>query len=170
MNNHKSLLLVDDDKLFLETLKNELEHEGFCVDAQKTLRPLNKQGYNYAVIDLRLKGEYGVNVIPDLLALNCDCRIVILSGYSSISSAVKAMKLGAVNFLTKPVSIDILVAALMGEVTENSDSLNKLHTLSSHEHEYIEFVLSQNDGNISKTAKVLGLHRQSLQRKLKKYK
>ncbi len=169
---NKNLLLVDDDRLFLDTLGEELEAEGFLVDKQENLSCICEKSYDYAVVDLRLKGDYGINSIPMLLEANPCCRIVILSGYSSISSAVKAMKLGAVNYLTKPVSVDILVAALYGNgnITEKEDDLSKMPNLSTNEHEYIEFVLSQNDGNISKTAKVLGLHRQSLQRKLKKYK
>lgn len=167
---NKNLLLVDDDKLFLDTLGEELEAEGFLVDKHVSLSCIGEKSYDYAVVDLRLKGDYGINSIPKLLEGNPCCRIVILSGYSSISSAVKAMKLGAINYLTKPVSVDMLIAALYGNIAENDDDLSKMPNLSTNEHEYIEFVLSQNDGNISKTAKVLGLHRQSLQRKLKKYK
>lgn len=168
MNNE--LLLVDDDKFFLDTLGEELTCEGFYVDKHESFSTIVKKSYNYAVIDLRLKGDYGINLIPELIESNPHCRIVILSGYTSISSAVKAMKLGAINYLTKPVSVKMLISALRNNAEEEQPEFGGLPSLSLNEHEYIEFVLSQNDGNISKTAKVLGLHRQSLQRKLKKYK
>jgi two-component system response regulator RegA len=91
-----------------------------------------------------------------------------LSGYGSITTAVEAVKRGATDYLTKPASFELIEAALMGRRTKAGEDL-KTPSLSEIEHEYIDFLLTKNQGNITKTAKELGLHRQSLQRKLKKY-
>lgn len=166
----KRLLLIDDDENFREVLSEELSLEGFIVIQASSIKNVKKDNYAFAILDLRLKGEYGLNHIETLLQWNPDCQILILSGYSSISSAVEAVKLGAVNYLIKPASIEQIISALCNEQLKQEKDPEAPPTLSSVEHEYIEFVLAQNKGNISKAAKVLGLHRQSLQRKLKKYK
>jgi two-component system response regulator RegA len=123
---------------------------------------------DYAILDLRLSGEFGLDAITIIKKKSPDCRIVILSGYGSITTAVEAVKRGAIDYLTKPASFELIESALLGTRKNVSEDL-KTPSLSEVEHEYIDFLLTKNRGNITKTAKDLGLHRQSLQRKLKKY-
>ena len=109
--------------------------------------------------------------IQEIKAQNPDAHIVVLTGYGSIATAVQATKLGAAHYLTKPVDIDEVERALRNEEYANEEVPipTEFQSLYRHEREYIEFVLAECDGNISKAARRLGLHRQSLQRKLRKY-
>ena len=93
----------------------------------------------------------------------------MLTGYGSIATAVKAVQDGAFNYLTKPIGFELLEATLLGKLNTKDIETKGISSLSRHEHEYIEFVLTKNDGNISKSARELGLHRQSLQRKRRKF-
>lgn len=161
------LLVVEDDPRLRRTLRQEFTERAYTVAEADSLETIPDEGFDFALVDLRLRGESGLRAIPVILARSPDCRIVALTGFGSIASAVEAIKLGAVNYLTKPASIERIEAALLGadhNVTETPEPMS----LSRKEHEYIEYMLIQHDGNIAKTAKALGLHRQSLQRKLKK--
>ena len=162
------LLLLDDEVSFRKALAEDFQEREYQVTEAGTLEEIKGQAFDYAVVDLRLLGENGLQAVAELKKTNVDCRIVILTGYGSVATAVEAMKLGATNYLQKPVSTDTIEAAFHPEfkLTDKSEGLK---TLNEHEHEYIEFVLTKNQGNITQTAKQLGLHRQSLQRKLKKY-
>jgi two-component system response regulator RegA len=167
----KSLLIIEDDESLGQALSEDFIDLGLEVTVISSLKNWNQKSYDFVILDLRLNGEYGLNIISNLKQVNPNCSIVVLTGYGSTASAVEAIKLGASNYLLKPASIKTISAALFEntndvvEVVENS----KRKTLTELEHEYIEFVLAQNKGNISKTATELGLHRQSLQRKLKKF-
>ncbi len=135
-----------------------------------TLKSIPPVSFDEAVLDIRLVGESGLEAIQLLKKTNPSIKIVILSGYGSIASCVEAIQKGAINYLIKPVRIPTLLAALNGDLKSASPEELQAPTLSDIEHEYIDFVLQKNDGNITHTAKELGLHRQSLQRKLKKLK
>ncbi len=162
-----TLLIVEDDKRLRDSLALEFADKGYAVTVAENIGTIESSPYQFAIVDLRLHGESGLTVVELLKKMSPDCRIVILTGYGSISTAVEAIKLGAVNYLTKPADVDKIEKAFLGEnLAEQSDE--QPITLSRQEHEYIEYVLTQNNGNISKTAKALGLHRQSLQRKLRK--
>lgn len=166
MKNNK-LLIVEDDKRLRDSLVVEFEDKGYEVFTSDTLKNIQNMTYDYAIVDMRLDGTSGLVVVKHLKDISPQCRIVILTGYGSISTAVEAIKLGAVNYLTKPADVDKIENAFLGKLVESPEPEQPI-TLSQQEHEYIEYVLTQNGGNITKTAKALGLHRQSLQRKLRK--
>ena len=164
----ESLLLLEDDSNLRKSLAKDFTEKGYIVFEASEIKEVSGVICNYAVIDLRLGGEHGLRALEIIKSQNPSCKVVVLTGYGSIATAVEAVKLGAINYLTKPVSSEVLEKALKDELKENAN-LPEIAELSKHEHEYIDFVMTINNGNISKTAKVLGLHRQSLQRKLKKY-
>jgi two-component system response regulator RegA len=170
----KSILLVDDDEVFLSVLSRSMERRGFSVTTAKSteeaLARASSDPPEYAVIDLKMPGESGLALIGKLLELDEKTRIVVLTGYASIATAVEAIKLGAVHYLAKPAKAEEIVAALKrdsegdssAEVSENPMSVNRL------EWEHIQSVLAENNGNISATARSLNMHRRTLQRKLSK--
>ncbi len=166
----KKVLILEDDFNLAESLKQDfLDHkyEVYLANSISEI-PLDSQ-LTHAVIDLRLSnGEFGLDAISKLKMSSANIKIVVLSGYGSITTAVEAVKRGAIDYLTKPASFSEIEKALNGERVLPEANFNR-RSLSEVEHEYIDFVLTKNEGNISQTAKDLGLHRQSLQRKLKKY-
>ncbi len=169
MNNLKRLLLLEDDRRFRKTLAEDFQERGYTVTEAGSLKEVIGSEFEFAVIDLRLLGESGLTAISELKKQSPDIRIVILTGFASVATAVEAVKLGALNYLHKPASCELIEAALKEELRNDALCAPPIASLNQREHEYIEFVLSQNEGNITKTAQQLGLHRQSLQRKLKKY-
>ena len=170
----KSLLIVEDDQRFADTLAAEFTDRGYQVDHVDSLEALRARGEidsMFAVVDLRIRQDSGLDAIAHLKEVSPDTTIVVLTGYGSIATAVKATKLGASSYLTKPVDMDALERALHqeGEDDEEVPIPDSFQSLYRHEREYIEYVLAECDGNISQAARRLGLHRQSLQRKLRKY-
>jgi two-component system response regulator RegA len=167
-------LILEDDIGLRKVLVSEFNDFGHVVFEADEIINIPRKKYDFAVLDLRVKGESSLMVVPQLLNDNLLCKIVILTGFGSIATAIDAMKLGAFNYLTKPASFDQILMSLelksnIGGIHSSPEiEANKRISLSQNEYEYINFVLNQNHGNISKTAKDLGLHRQSLQRKLKK--
>ena len=169
------LLLVDDDALFCEVLAEALARHGYriavCHDVAAALVQARAAPPDYALLDLRMPGPSGLTLIRDLLAFNPAVRIVVLTGYASIATAVEAIKLGAVHYLTKPVGVDDIRAALHATeapppATEASPALRP--SPERLEWEYLQKVLQEHGGNISATARSLGMHRRTLQRKLTK--
>ena len=174
MKENNSLLIVDDDARFAETLAAALADRGHQVDRVASLdqlRRLDLSRLDYAVVDLRLRRDNGLDAVAWIRRLAPDARVVVLTGYASIATAVRAIQFGACNYLTKPVRAEDLERALAGELPP--DDLDperwKSPSLARHEREYIEYVLAESDGNVSQAARRLGLHRQSLQRKLRKF-
>lgn len=164
------VLILEDDIGLSKSLSREFTDHGYSVDCCETISQVEvSRPFDFAVIDLRLSGGgFGLNVIEPLRTNSPNCRIVVLSGYGSISTAVEAVKRGAIDYLTKPASFREIESALLGKKLV-SDPEFRTQSLSEVEHDHIDFVLTKNEGNISRTARELGLHRQSLQRKLKKY-
>ena len=167
------LLVIDDDPTFGQVLAMALEKRGFEVyvaeDSETANILANKHRPQYAVVDLRLGQESGLALVEQLKAMDEHMRIVVLTGYASIATAVEAIKLGATHYLTKPTSTDDIVNALQregGDVTvepaSNPVSVKRL------EWEHLQKVLMECDGNISAAARALGMHRRTLQRKLSK--
>jgi len=170
----RTILIVEDDQRFADTLIAEFRDRGYRVDSLDSLAAVkgtSDLAYDYAVVDLRLRQDSGLDVISEIKARSPETTVVVLTGYGSIATAVKATKLGATSYLTKPVDVDALERVLLGEDDEGEEIPipDQFQSLYRHEREYIEYVLAECDGNISQAARRLGLHRQSLQRKLRKY-
>jgi two-component system response regulator RegA len=168
------LLVVDDDDAFRESMELEFTDRGYTVitapDHRTALGMAAVHKPQYGVIDMRLEGERGLEVLVDLVERLPGMRCVVLTGYGSIATAVEAIKLGAIHYLTKPADPDAIEKAfdhLEGDPTIAVPDAPP--SLARHEREYIEYVLAATGGNISEAARRLGLHRQSLQRKLRKY-
>lgn len=167
------LLLAEDDEIFRHVLARALSERGYEVIAAenlaeaKQLALLHKPAY--AVVDLRLGEDSGLELIDSLASLSSEIRAVILTGYASIATAVEAIKLGAIYYLTKPVDADEIVAALHRDEGNPSVSPSEQPcSVRRLEWEHIQQVLQQCQGNISETARKLGMHRRTLQRKLQK--
>lgn len=167
------LLIVEDDDRFAETLSTEFQERGYAVERVADLAELSKLDLSlvdYAVVDLRLRRDNGLEAVKRIHDACSQARIVVLTGYGSIATAVQATKYGAMNYLTKPVDMDELEHTLLNGLSEEEIEIpESFQSLDRHEREYIEFVLNECDGNISQAARRLGLHRQSLQRKLRKF-
>ena len=172
-----STLLVEDDEVFARVITRALESREYQVAHAASLeqaeRLIGERGFNYAILDLNLGGETSLSLIRPLKQRNEDIRILILTGYASIATAVEAIKLGADNYLAKPADTnEILAALLMGEAEERREPepASSMEPMSVRrlEWEHIQKVLQENDGNISATARQLKMHRRTLQRKLQK--
>ena len=169
----KTLLLVDDDPVFSDVLSRALRKRGFDVLCASTsadaMALVTEYEPGFAIVDLKLEHESGLDLIPDLKAAYGDMVIVVLTGYASITTAVEAMKRGAANYLAKPVTADEVVQALSGKVSETPPPEDYTPmSVERLEWEHIQKVLAEHDGNISATARSLGMHRRTLQRKLAK--
>ena len=167
-----NLLIVDDDQTFGEILKRSLTRRGYQVslaaNSFAALRSLEQQIFTYAVVDLKIGSESGLDVVRELLARQSDMRIVVLTGYSSIATAVQAIKAGAHNYLCKPADADEVLAAFGESEAEPIPIASQPHSVDRLAWEHIQKVLSAHQGNISATARALGMHRRTLQRKLNK--
>jgi len=168
-----SLLLCDDDEIFCRVLAGALDRRGFSVqavhDVEGGLRVIEDNPPEYAVVDLNMPGASGLVLVERLTALDPHTRIVVLTGYASIATAVEAIKLGATHYLAKPADADDVLGALHREegdtsvpVSERPMSVDRL------EWEHIQAILMACGGNVSAAARTLGMHRRTLQRKLAK--
>ena len=172
MNNDR-LLLVDDDEIFLDVLSKAMGKRGYDVLSSTTITDAVSQARKMkpamAVVDLKLGGESGLDLIPLLIDINPKMNIVVLTGYSSIATAVTAIKQGAADYLSKPVTAGDVIKALSGE-SQREEVQEEFSPMSVErmEWEHIQKVLKENDGNISATARSLGMYRRTLQRKLAK--
>jgi two-component system response regulator RegA len=167
------LLLVDDDETFCRVLKTALEKRNYEVlvanDVKSGIMLAEQNVPEYAVIDLRIGHESGLELVKKLISLDDNTQIIMLTGFASIATAVEAIKLGAIHYLTKPANADEIVNALNKNegdpsvlINENPLSVKRL------EWEHLQKVLMQHYGNISAAARALNMHRRTLQRKLDK--
>lgn len=165
------ILVVDDDPVFAEALALALSRRGHAVTrAHDADAALAADGdFDAAVLDLRLASDSGLRLIAPLKTARPELRILLLTGYASIATAVEAIKLGAVHYLAKPAGVEEILAALGREdgdaavaPAEEPMSVDRL------EWEHIQKVLAEHDGNLSATARALKMHRRTLQRKLAK--
>ncbi len=168
-------LVVEDDPVFSDVLATALRRRGFDVTVALTCEDavarIAASPPDLAVVDLRIGTGSGLTLIPLLTRGERPARTVVLTGYGSIATAVEAVKLGASQYLTKPADIDAIIAALTasdvpaaGPVPLSARPLS----VKRVEWEHIQRVLTENNGNISATARSLGIHRRTLQRKLQK--
>lgn len=168
-----SLLIVDDDKVFCEVLAESLSRRGYetrlAHDVAQAAAIAEDFAPEWVLLDLKMHGPSGLALIPQLLAVDPQTRIVVLTGYASIATAVEAIKLGAIHYLAKPVSTDDIIAAFnRGEGDPNLPVTPETSRLLIAEREHVLNVFERNHRNISATARELGLHRRTLQRKLEK--
>jgi two-component system response regulator RegA len=171
----KKLLLVEDDEIFGRVISRAMQQRGFEVVHALSLDAANgtlsTQVFDLAVLDLNLGGHSSLPLIPMLKQRNQHMRILVLTGYASITTAVDAIKLGADNYLAKPADADEILTALLGDSTpyqEDPNAIDEPMSIRRLEWEHIQKILKENDGNISETARQLKMHRRTLQRKLQK--
>jgi two-component system response regulator RegA len=176
----RPLLLIDDDATFVRVLARAVGSRGFeaitATSAEEARALARRHQPRYCVLDLKLGEENGLKLIPELHMLVPDMRILLLTGYASIATAVEAIKRGAHDYLAKPVDADAVVRALLegdGPIAAGEDDVPDAPeaplALRRLEWEHIQRVLTECDGNISETARRLGMHRRTLQRKLGKH-
>jgi two-component system response regulator RegA len=169
----RSILLVDDDQAFTTVLARALTRRDIVIvtanNSRDALAAANAQQFSHAVVDLKIDQESGLKLITQLIAIQPKMAILMLTGYSSISTAVDAIKLGAANYLCKPANADEILAAFdTAPAPESEHIAPKPPSLERLEWEHIQRVLNENKGNISATARDLDMHRRTLQRKLQK--
>jgi two-component system response regulator RegA len=166
-------LIVDDDPTFTRVLSRALTRRGYDVSVARNvgeaIEQARQQPPQLASVDLKMEGPSGLELIEALKAISPEVRILILTGYASIATAVDAIKLGAVNYLPKPADADQILAALSQDSADPAQPISAdPMSVDRLEWEHIQKVLSEHDGNISATARALGMHRRTLQRKLQK--
>ena len=173
MQTSSRFLIIDDDVTFCAILKRGLTRRGHSVktahDADQALSTAKSFQPTHAVVDLKLGESSGLHLIKPLLTLNAQLKAVVLTGYGSIPTAVQAIKEGAVNYLAKPADVESILTAF--DNVENgpaADAETTAMSLKRLEWEHIQRILDENDGNVSATARSLGMHRRTLQRKLQK--
>jgi two-component system response regulator RegA len=174
MNPVRCILVVDDDEAFRFTLAKSFRRRGLealeAATGEEACRLLRELQPDACVLDMKLEGASGLQVLPSLLAISPELSVVVLTGYASIATAVEAVKRGALNYLSKPVDTDEILAALGGQSVSKEEEVRDILPMSVDrlEWEHIQRVLSEHQGNISETARILGMHRRTLQRKLQK--
>jgi two-component system, response regulator RegA len=173
-NSTVDILLVDDDETFCMVLNNAIKRRGYCViSATNSLDALNlaqTHKPDFVIVDLCIGNESGLSLVEKLVAKHPEINIVMLTGFASIATAVQAIKLGARHYLTKPADADEIIASF--NIDNNKEEILPVDQPMSPkrlEWEHLQKVLLSNDGNISATARALGMHRRTLQRKLQKH-
>ncbi len=171
MPKKNKLLIIDDERNFAETLQRSLIQNAYDVhmshDTKTALTEMQQWQPDYCLLDLKIAHESGLKLIQPLKKLNPDLVLIVMTGFASISTVVEAMKLGATNYLAKPIDIHIVLDALENpnanpELNVDNDPMS----VKRLEWEHIQSILAKNDGNISATARDLNMHRRTLQRKL----
>lgn len=167
----KQLMYLEDDESLARMTTLALQRKGFQVDHFSSISQLrackDRYGYSYALLDLKLQDGNSLEFISDLSEKSNAIKIVLLTGYASIATAVQAIKLGAHNYLPKPASIEEILAAFEEREDAPANHAESM-SLKRLEWERIQKALVENDGNITLTAKQLKMHRRTLQRKLNK--
>ncbi len=168
------ILVVDDDQVFRSRLVKALEDRGLrafgAKDCNEALRLAGEVKPVRAVVDLRMPGESGLETVRRLRAMDDHMLVIVLTGYGSIATAKEAIRLGAHDYMTKPADTDQILAAFdAAEGNKRTPAPRSAPSLAQVEWEHIQRILADCDGNVSQAARVLGIHRRSLQRKLSKY-
>jgi two-component system response regulator RegA len=177
----RTILIVDDDERLRERLVRAMADRGLEAsgthDVESALALARVDSPELAVVDLRMPGRGGLELVRELLAIDPTTRIVVLTGYGSIATAIEAMRLGAVHYLQKPANTDEILAAFdrttatatpAPATPSGEEPVHEVPSLARVEWEHIQRVMQDCHGNISQAARLLGLHRRSLQRKLMK--
>jgi two-component system response regulator RegA len=175
VSNPRRLLIVEDDDVLRARLARAFRERGFEVrearDAAEAARPTGGEAPTHALVDLRLRDASGLEVVRALMAADGALAVVVLTGYGSIATALEAVRLGARHYLTKPADVDEILAAFDRDPAGSppSEPPSPVPTLARVEWEHINRVLADCGGNVSEAARVLGIHRRSLQRKLARF-
>ena len=172
----RSILIVDDDDVFRDRLVRAFAERGWDAsgarDFDHAVASATKESPEYAVVDLRMPGKSGLDLVYELKKIDPTTLIVVLTGYGSIPTALEAVRVGATHYLTKPADVeDILAGFARAELPPDHppEVPTSVPSLARVEWEHIQRVLADCQGNISMAARLLGMHRRSLQRKLSKY-
>ena len=168
----RSLLIVEDDKSFLQRLARAMEGRGFVVTTAESvadgLLQVEKAAPAFAVVDMRLGDGNGLDVISAMKKRRPEARAIILTGYGNIATAVNAVKLGAVDYLAKPVDADDVVAALLAGESQKAEPPENPMSADRVRWEHIQRIYELCGRNVSETARRLSMHRRTLQRILAK--
>ncbi|MGB0085573.1 MAG: ActR/PrrA/RegA family redox response regulator transcription factor [Rhodomicrobiaceae bacterium] len=168
----KSLLIVDDDKAFANRLSRAMELRGFDVRVAATVQDglsmIRGAAPGFAVVDMRLEDGNGLDVIALLKSVKPEARVIVLTGYGNIATAVTAVKLGAIDYLAKPADADDIFAALMAPPNQKAEPPENPMSADRVRWEHIQRVYELCDRNVSETARRLNMHRRTLQRILAK--
>ena len=168
----RSLLIVEDDKAFLERLARAMEGRGFavtsCDSVAEGLTQIAKAAPAFAVVDLRLGDGNGLDVVSALKRKRPEARAIVLTGYGNIATAVTAVKLGAVDYLSKPADADDVVSALLASGNQKSEPPSNPMSADRVRWEHIQRIYEMCNRNVSETARRLNMHRRTLQRILAK--
>lgn len=168
----RSLLLVDDDEPFVKRLAKAMEKRGFVTETAQSVAAgnaaANARPPAYAVVDLRLEDGNGLDVVATLRARRPDCRIVVLTGYGAIATAVAAVKIGATDYLSKPADANDVTNALLNRGADKNSLPENPMSADRVRWEHIQRVYEMCDRNVSETARKLAMHRRTLQRILAK--
>jgi two-component system response regulator RegA len=175
-----SILLVDDDERFRSRMARAFEERGYEAEQaggyDAAIAIAERESTEYAVVDLRMPGKPGLEVVHELHRIDPATKIVVLTGYGSIATALEAVRIGATHYLTKPADVDEVIASFdRGDAKRTTGSPSaqsetpETPSLARVEWEHIQRVLTDCGGNITKAAEKLGIHRRSLQRKLSKF-
>jgi two-component system, response regulator RegA len=172
----ETILLVDDEQFFLDRMDRAFIRRGYTTHTASCyaegLEIISAHKPSMAVVDLKMPGKSGLQLLKDGLKILPQLRVVVLTGYGSIATATEAIKMGAVAYLAKPADVDEIIKSFDDEGSLNQEDLQEdlsPPSLARVEWEHIQRVLSDCDDNISTAAKKLGIHRRTLQRKLYKY-
>jgi two-component system response regulator RegA len=172
----RTLLVVDDDEPLRTRLVRAFAARGLeargAASAEEALALATADSPELAVVDLRMPGSSGLHLVKELVAIDRATRVVVLTGYGSIATALEAIRLGAVHYLTKPADADQILAAFEPQTSPpetEAVAAFEVASLARAEWEHIQRVLTDCGGNVSQAARLLGIHRRSLQRKLSKY-
>lgn len=174
--NTRLLYVEDDEALASVTIRALCRHNidiEHCADIDEAGKSIISGSFDWALLDLKVGNETSLKLIEQIKAQQANTRIIVLTGYGSIATAVKAIKLGALDYLTKPVSVEHIINAFEGERIEKGEldseaSVDEGPSLKQMEWDTIQKALMENGGNISATARQLKMHRRTLQRKLQK--
>lgn len=172
-----SILLVDDDEVFRRRLSRAFDERGYdtrtAASFDEAVASAREDSPELAVVDLRMPGRSGLELTQALVEIDPATRVIVLTGYGSIATAIDAIRLGAVHYLPKPADADDIIAAFARgkshPLSPPEPTYEAAPSLARAEWEHINRVLSDCGGNISEAARRLGIHRRSLQRKLQKY-
>lgn len=168
----QTLLIVDDDKPFGQRLARAMQTRGFETDIAESVAEaedkVRERRYDFAVVDMRLADGNGLSVVETLRRTNPESRSIVLTGYGNIATAVTAVKLGAVDYLSKPADADDVYTALMRDTDERPEPPENPMSADRVRWEHIQRVYELCDRNVSETARRLNMHRRTLQRILAK--